>query len=88
MTEPTYLGNPNLKRANVQQEWTKKELLEYKRCMDDPLYFIQTYVRIVSLDEGLIPFKMYNFQKRWLGHFITIVLQSANYQDSLVSLQR
>ena len=69
MTEPTYLGNPNLKRANVQQEWTKKELLEYKRCMDDPLYFIQTYVRIVSLDEGLIPFKMYNFQKEMVGTF-------------------
>ena len=69
MTEPTYLGNPNLKRANVQQEWTKKELLEYKKCMDDPLYFIQTYVKIVSLDEGLIPFKMYNFQKEMVGTF-------------------
>ena len=69
MNEPTYLGNPNPKRANVQQEWTKKELLEYKRCMDDPLYFIQTYVRIVSLDEGLIPFKMYNFQKEMVGTF-------------------
>ena len=69
MNEPTYLGNPNLKRANVQQEWTKKELLEYKRCMDDPLYFIQTYVKIVSLDEGLIPFKMYNFQKEMVGTF-------------------
>ena len=69
MNEPTYLGNPNLKRANVQQEWTKKELLEYKRCMDDPLYFIQTYVKIVSLDEGLVPFKMYNFQKDMVGTF-------------------
>ena len=69
MNEPTYLGNPNLKKANVQQEWTKKELLEYKRCMDDPLYFIQNYVRIVSLDEGLIPFKMYNFQKEMVGTF-------------------
>ena len=37
--------------------------------MDDPLYFIQTYVRIVSLDEGLIPFKMYNFQKEMVGTF-------------------
>ena len=45
------------------QEWTKEEILEYQRCMKDPLYFIQTYVKIVSLDEGLIPFKMYN-QKR------------------------
>ena len=29
MTEQVYLGNPNLKRANVQQEWTKEELQEY-----------------------------------------------------------
>ena len=69
MNEATYLGNPNLKKANVQQEWTKKELLEYSRCMEDPLYFIQTYVRIVSLDEGLVPFKMYPFQKEMVGTF-------------------
>ena len=43
----TYLGNPNLKKANVTQEWTKKELIEYQRCMEDPLYFIQNYVQIV-----------------------------------------
>ena len=69
MTEATYLGNPNLKKANVQQEWTKEELLEYKRCMEDPLHFIQTYVKIVSLDEGLIPFKIYPFQKEMVGTF-------------------
>ena len=67
--EQTYLGNPNLKKANVGQEWTKEEILEYQRCMKDPLYFIQTYVKIVSLDEGLIPFKMYNFQKEMVGTF-------------------
>ena len=65
----TYLGNPNLKKANVTQEWTKKELIEYQRCMEDPLYFIQNYVQIVSLDEGLIPFKMYDFQKEMVGTF-------------------
>ena len=69
MTDATYLGNPNLKRANVQQEWTKKQLFEYKRCMEDPLYFIQNYVKIVSLDEGLVPFKMYPFQKEMVGTF-------------------
>ena len=69
MNDFTYLGNPNLKKANVQQEWTKKQLQEYARCMEDPLYFIQTYVRIVSLDEGLIPFKMYPFQKEMVGTF-------------------
>ena len=69
MAETTYLGNPNLKKANVQQEWTKKELLEYSKCMEDPLYFIQNYVKIVSLDEGLVPFKMYPFQKEMVGTF-------------------
>jgi hypothetical protein len=69
MTEQVYLGNPNLKRANVAQSWTKEELQEYQRCMEDPLYFIQTYVRIVSLDEGLVPFKMYDFQKEMVGTF-------------------
>ena len=59
MADVTYLGNPNLKKANVQQSWTKKELKEYSLCMEDPQYFIENYVKIISLDEGLIPFKMY-----------------------------
>jgi len=67
--QSVYLGNPNLKRANVSQEWTKKEVEEYSKCMKDPLYFIQTYIRIVSLDEGLVPFKLYDFQKEMVGTF-------------------
>ena len=69
MSEYTYLGNPNLKKANVTQEWTQEEVTEYAKCMKDPLYFIQTYIRIVSLDEGLIPFKLYDFQKEMVGTF-------------------
>jgi len=69
MADNQYLGNPNLKRANVAQNWTKKELVEYQKCMENPQYFIENYVRIVSLDEGLIPFKMYDFQKEMVGTF-------------------
>ena len=69
MTEAVYLGNPNLKKANVAQEWTKEDLEEYNRCMKDPIYFIQKYVRIISLDEGLISFKLYDFQKEMVGTF-------------------
>ena len=58
-----YLGNSNHKRANVSQEWTKKEVEEYSKCMNDPQYFIENYIMIVSLDEGLVPFKMCDFQK-------------------------
>ena len=69
MPDITYLGNPNLKKANVAQNWTKEELVEYQRCMDSPQYFIENYVKIVSLDEGLVPFKMYDFQKEMVGTF-------------------
>ena len=69
MTDSVYLGNPNLKKANVQQEWTKEELEEYTRCMKDPIYFIQNYIKIVSLDEGLVPFSLYDFQKEMVGTF-------------------
>ena len=67
--EQNYLGNPNLKKSNVAQEWTKEELQEYKRCMDDPQHFVENYIMIVSLDEGLVPFKLYDFQKDMIGTF-------------------
>ena len=71
MGQPTenYLNNPNLKKANVSLNFTEEQLKEYKKCMDNPLHFIQNYVKIVSLDEGLIPFKMYNFQKEMISTF-------------------
>jgi len=64
-----YLGNPNLKKTNVPFEYTEEQVAEYAKCMKDPLYFIQTYMRIVSLDEGLVPFNMYNFQKEMVDTF-------------------
>jgi hypothetical protein len=59
-----YLGNPLLKPANVDIEWTPELIEEYKKCMDNPMHFIENYIKIVSLDEGLVPFDMYDFQKK------------------------
>ena len=64
-----YLGNPNLKKANVSQNFTKKQIAEYLKCAEDPIYFIRTYIKIVSLDEGVIPFKMYDFQESMVDKF-------------------
>jgi len=58
-----YLGNPNLKATDVQINWTKEQLEEYAKCARDPIYFIQKYVKIVSLDKGLVPFELYDFQE-------------------------
>ena len=64
-----YLGNPNLKRANVSVEFTKEQIEEYQKCMGDPIYFIEKYMKIVSLDEGLVPMNMYKFQKKMVKTF-------------------
>ena len=58
-----YLGNPNLKRANIPVEFTQEQVEEFFKCSQDPLYFIENYIRIVNIDQGLIPFNLYPFQK-------------------------
>jgi len=64
-----YKGNPNLKSALTQSEYGEEELSEFIRCSKDPIYFIENYIKIISLDEGLIPFKLYPFQKEIVGTF-------------------
>jgi hypothetical protein len=64
-----YLGNPNVKRDGVEQEWSVDEIREYKKCMEDPVYFAEKYVKVVSLDKGLVPFELYPYQKKMFQHF-------------------
>ena len=63
MQQTAYLGNPNLKRTGTTEQFSEEQIVEYQKCSQDPLYFIENYVRIVSLDHGLVPFDMYDFQK-------------------------
>ena len=64
-----YLGNPNLKKANTPIEFTQEQVLEFMKCKEDPVYFAKNYVKIVSLDEGLVPFKPYDFQEKLINNF-------------------
>jgi hypothetical protein len=63
MTAKSYLGNSLLKASGVPLNFTKEEIEEYLRCADDPIYFIESYCKIVTLDHGLQPFKLYDCQK-------------------------
>ena len=63
MNSENYLGNPNLKRGKVNIEYTQEQIEEYILCAKNPVYFIEKYIQIVNIDEGLIPFKPYDFQK-------------------------
>ena len=69
MSDNVYLGNPNLKRANTQIQFTEEQVVEFLKCKDDPVYFALNYIKIVSLDEGEVPFKLYPFQEKLVRRF-------------------
>ena len=67
--DSVYLGNPNLKKVNTPIEFTEENIIEFLKCKDDPIYFANNYVKIVSLDEGLTQFKPYHFQEKLIRRF-------------------
>jgi len=58
-----YLGNPKLKRVGIIQQMTEHEVTEYIKCSESPVYFIENYVKIVTLDKGFVSVSLYPFQK-------------------------
>ena len=64
-----YLGNPNLKKAHTKSRFTKKQVDEVMKCLGDPKYFIEHYLKIVTIDKGLVPFEMYDFQRKMVDTF-------------------
>ena len=65
--DKAYLGNPNLKAANVAIDFTEEQIGEYMKCSQDPVYFIKTHMKIVNLNEGLVPFELYDFQEKFVN---------------------
>ena len=64
-----YFGNPNLKTANTSIEFTEENIIEFLKCKEDPVYFANNYIKIVSLDEGLTQFHPYDFQEKLIHNF-------------------
>ena len=65
----SYRDNNLLKRVGVAHQFTKEQVKEYMKCAEDPIYFCMNYIKIVNVDEGLINFKMWDFQKDMLKLF-------------------
>lgn len=61
-----YNGNKNLKAAGVPVPFTHQQLEEYVKCARDPIYFIRNYAKIVSLDDGVVPFDPFPYQERMI----------------------
>lgn len=65
-----YNGNSKLRKAYTQISMSQYEIDEFEKCMDDPIYFVKTYVKIVVLGKGLQPFDLYSFQEDMIHTFI------------------
>jgi len=61
-----YRDNVNLKPYGVNMDFTPDQVKEYVKCAGDPIYFATRYMKAVSLDEGLIPYHPYPYQKKMI----------------------
>ncbi len=68
-SKTAYRDNPKLRRDGVKIEYTQEQLEEYGKCAKDPIYFAEKYIKIINVDEGLIPFKMWDFQKKLISNY-------------------
>ena len=86
----SYNGNPYVKSDGVQQNFTAHEIKEYQRCMKDPAYFARTYIKVINLNKGLVPFDLYPYQENMFTHFndhrFSIVLACRQSGKSISSI--
>lgn len=84
-----YLGNTLVKRAGVETKYTDDELQEYIKCSSNPVHFIESYCSIISLDEGLVKFKLRGYQQNLIEHYddnrFNVVLASRQSGKSITS---
>ena len=64
-----YLGNQRLKKVGIDLSYTEEQVAEIIKCTEDPVHFIKTYVKIVNVDRGLVPFEMWPFQEDMVRSF-------------------
>ena len=84
----SYHGNPNLKPLAYQHDFSQEEIEEYIKCKNDPVYFIENYVKIITLDSGLQPFKLYDCQKKKVDCIMNnrrVVLMEGRQQGKTVT---
>jgi len=61
-----YRNNPKLKPPGVDIQYTKEQLEEYIKCANDPVYFCSKYVKVKTLDKGIMPLQLYDYQQKFV----------------------
>ncbi|MEA2044123.1 MAG: terminase family protein, partial [Thermoproteota archaeon] len=80
MSDNLYLNNFNLTNKHHKHQYTKEQVLEFRKCARDIEYFAEKYFTIVHVDRGKIKIPLYDYQKTLLRQFererFNIVTQS------------
>jgi len=86
----TYRGNVHIKRDGAEVKYTEEQIKEYAKCMHSPQYFMETYIKVINLDRGLVNFELYPYQKEMVDHFnsnrFSVVLACRQSGKSISSL--
>lgn len=85
---PSYNGNSRLKQIGFTIDYEEWQLEEIVKCIDDPIYFIENYCKIVSLDHGLVPFKLYDCQKEKVNTILNnrkVILMEGRQQGKTIT---
>lgn len=88
MAEVSYMGNTNLKPIGYVLDYTQEMVRELIKCSSDPIYFIENYCHIISLDKGLVLFKLYPCQKRKVDTIINnrrVILMEGRQQGKSIT---
>jgi len=64
-----YKGNALLKKAGIPTAFTKDQLDEFIKCSNDPIYFIEKYLKVIDADKGLISIDLRKYQKKMVSSF-------------------
>lgn len=86
--ETSYHGNPNLKSIGYKHDFTEEQIRDYLKCKDDPIYFIENFCKIITLDKGLQPFKLYDCQKKKVEIIVNerkVILMEGRQQGKTVT---
>jgi len=65
-----FQGNPLVKKAGAKINFTKEQIEEFIKCSRDPFYFIEKYMKIITIDSGVQLIKLYPFQREMIDMFI------------------
>jgi len=74
-----YMGIRGLLKEEVKIDYSPDEVKEVYKCKNDIHYFLKTYVKVIDVDKGKVPFVLRDYQ----SDFIDVI----NNNDRIIGLQ-